>query len=101
MTAGSDRNAGKTRGGFHFVMAGLVPAIPIIRALCSPDRDRRDKPGDDKSATTATSDHHFTSARPAMAFAASAFNRSMMSVVEESGSRSTSTTLPPYDSTNS
>jgi len=29
------------------VMAGLVPAIPIIEALCSPDRDHRDKPGDD------------------------------------------------------
>src|SRR5713226_7124178 len=26
----------------HFVMAGLVPAIPIIGHLCHPDRDRRD-----------------------------------------------------------
>jgi hypothetical protein len=31
-------------------MAGLVPAIPIIQALCPPDRDRRDEPGDDESA---------------------------------------------------
>ena len=30
------------------VMAGLVPAIPITKAPCSPDRDHRDKPGDDK-----------------------------------------------------
>jgi hypothetical protein len=28
-------------------MAGLVLAIPINLALCHPDRDRRDKPGDD------------------------------------------------------
>jgi hypothetical protein len=28
-------------------MAGLVPAIPIIWARCPPNRDRRDKPGDD------------------------------------------------------
>jgi hypothetical protein len=34
------------RGSSHVVMAGLVPAIPI-RAVCHPDRDRRDKPGDD------------------------------------------------------
>jgi hypothetical protein len=31
----------------HLVMAGLVPAIPINLAWCHPDRDRRDKPGDD------------------------------------------------------
>ncbi len=41
------RNRGKTRGGSYLVMAGLVPAISIIGALCHPDRDRRDKPGDD------------------------------------------------------
>jgi hypothetical protein len=29
-------------------LAGLVPAIPIIGALCGADRDRRDKPGDDE-----------------------------------------------------
>jgi hypothetical protein len=29
-----------------------VPAIPMICALCHPDRDRRDKPGDDESAAT-------------------------------------------------
>jgi len=29
-------------------MAGLVPAISLIEALCTPKRDRRDKPGDDK-----------------------------------------------------
>jgi len=28
-------------------MAGLVPAISLKRALRLPDRDRRDKPGDD------------------------------------------------------
>ena len=32
------------------VMAGLVPAIPIIGHLCHPDRDRRDKPGDDATS---------------------------------------------------
>src|SRR5713101_636476 len=31
----------------RLVMAGLVPAIPINLALCHPDRDRRDKPGND------------------------------------------------------
>ncbi|TKT71335.1 hypothetical protein YH63_007875 [Afipia massiliensis] len=30
------------------VMAGLVPAISITRAPCSPNRDHRDKPGDDR-----------------------------------------------------
>jgi len=31
-----------------YVMAGLVPAIPIQGArLCAPERDHRDKPGDD------------------------------------------------------
>ncbi len=30
------------------VMAGPVPAIPLGRAPCVPDRDRRDKPGDDE-----------------------------------------------------
>jgi hypothetical protein len=29
------------------VMAGLVPAISIVEALCSIRRDHRDKPGDD------------------------------------------------------
>ena len=29
-------------------MAGLVPAISFRDALCSPKRDRRIKPGDDK-----------------------------------------------------
>jgi hypothetical protein len=31
-------------------MAGLVPAISLVGALCPPDRDRRDKPGDDEPA---------------------------------------------------
>jgi hypothetical protein len=31
-------------------MAGLVPAIPIYLARqCLPKRDRRDKPGDDRT----------------------------------------------------
>src|SRR6266481_367722 len=42
----------KTRGGSYFVMAGLVPAISIIGALCPPDRDRRDEPGDDAWGAT-------------------------------------------------
>jgi len=30
-------------------MAGLVPAISLgLARLCIPDRDRQDKPGDDK-----------------------------------------------------
>jgi hypothetical protein len=28
-------------------MAGLVPAIPIMKMKCPPNRDRRDEPGDD------------------------------------------------------
>jgi hypothetical protein len=43
------RNRGKRRGGSYLVMAGLVPAISMIGALCPPDRDRRDKPGDDEN----------------------------------------------------
>jgi predicted cobalt transporter CbtA len=38
-------------------MAGLVPAIPLMPASCPPDRDHRDKPGDDgfeKFASTIT-----------------------------------------------
>jgi hypothetical protein len=31
-------------------MAGLVPAISLRRALYTPKRDRRDKPGDDDVA---------------------------------------------------
>jgi hypothetical protein len=31
------------------VMAGLVPATPIVMALCLNNRGRRDKPGDDGS----------------------------------------------------
>jgi hypothetical protein len=27
-----------------------VPAISMVGALCPPDRDRRDKPGDDETA---------------------------------------------------
>jgi len=49
---GKSGDSGKTRGSSHSVMAGLVPAIPIIGAPCHPDRDRRDKPGDDQSAAT-------------------------------------------------
>jgi hypothetical protein len=29
-------------------MAGLDPAIPLRKAMASPKRDHRDKPGDDK-----------------------------------------------------
>src|SRR5437868_547544 len=39
-------------------MAGLVPAIPLRRALCSPHRDRRVKPGDDNGwCGTSDNDH--------------------------------------------
>ena len=31
------------------VMAGLVPAVPLRKALCPSKRGHRDKPGDDKS----------------------------------------------------
>jgi hypothetical protein len=34
-------------GHLFRVVAGLVPATPIILAQCSNDRGRRDKPGDD------------------------------------------------------
>src|ERR1700730_6600537 len=56
-------NRGKTSGGSYsyLVLAGqqpvedgrerpYVPAISIVGALCPPDRDRRDKPGDDEPA---------------------------------------------------
>src|SRR5258708_38787254 len=43
---------GKTRGRSCLVVAGLVPAIPIVEAPCPVDRDRRDKPGDDELAPT-------------------------------------------------
>jgi hypothetical protein len=33
---------------YAIVMAGLVPAIPTIEALCLAHRDRRDRPGDDE-----------------------------------------------------
>ena len=32
-------------------MARLVPAIPMIGAMCPPDRDRRDEPDDESGAT--------------------------------------------------
>jgi hypothetical protein len=41
------RKKGKIQDGSYSVMAGLVPAIPIVEALCPIDRDRRDEPGDD------------------------------------------------------
>ena len=43
------REGRNTYGVSCLVMAGLVPAIPIIGALSPPDRDRRDEPGDDGS----------------------------------------------------
>src|SRR5690349_19981587 len=51
---GDSRESGEVGGGaspgtpLPLVMAGLVPAIPIPRTqLCHPERDHRDKPGDD------------------------------------------------------
>src|SRR4029077_7047828 len=38
----------------YFVMAGLVPAIPLSDALCPPNRDPRDKRGDDASLRSAS-----------------------------------------------
>src|SRR5688500_17335862 len=35
-------------------LSGLDPAIPIPGARCSPERDRRDKPGDDGGAIGGT-----------------------------------------------
>ena len=44
----ADKKYMKTPPHQRFVMAGLVPAIPIDMApYCVPKRDRRDKPGDD------------------------------------------------------
>src|SRR5258706_15594035 len=43
-------------------MAGLVPAIPMMGALCPPDRDRRDKPGDDESGARVLPHLHGTRA---------------------------------------
>ena len=45
----ANRKRGKTCGVSYLVMAGLVPAIPMVGAMCPPDRDRRDEPGDDES----------------------------------------------------
>ena len=39
------------------VMAGLVPAIPIIEALCPIHRDHRDKPGDDRLSVGRSAPH--------------------------------------------
>jgi hypothetical protein len=44
-----DTCAGRT-GRLAGRVAGLVPAIPIIGHACHPDRDRRDKPGDDATS---------------------------------------------------
>ena len=44
---GSHHEAPREARSFHPVMAGLDPAIPLRRRMCSPDRDHRDKPGDD------------------------------------------------------
>src|SRR5262249_1220734 len=80
-----------------------VAAKPLTQPL-SPQAGRRGGPLREHRDVTSSgggSKHHFTPARPGTAFAASAFNRSMMRVVEESGSKSTSTTLPPYASTTS
>jgi hypothetical protein len=39
-------------------MAGLVPAISLREApLCQPNRDHRDKPGDDNSLLGALDEH--------------------------------------------
>ena len=45
--ASSHHEAPREARSFHPVMAGPVPAIPLRRRMCSPDRDHRDKPGDD------------------------------------------------------
>ena len=42
------RNRSKSRGGLSRVMAALVPAIPKSGTPCLPERDRRNKPGDDE-----------------------------------------------------
>jgi hypothetical protein len=39
--------AGHSRPKDGVASLAYVPAIPIHRALCHHDRDRRDKPGDD------------------------------------------------------
>jgi hypothetical protein len=36
----------------YSVMPALVPAIPFMRALCSPKRDARDKRGHDSYKTS-------------------------------------------------
>jgi hypothetical protein len=38
-------------------MAGLVPAIPIMKMQCSPNRDRRDEPGDDVCGASISLEH--------------------------------------------
>jgi hypothetical protein len=39
--------AGHSRPKDGVALLAYVPAIPFREALCSPKRDRRDKPGDD------------------------------------------------------
>src|ERR1035437_283557 len=39
------------RAAHIFVIAGLVPAIPLRMALCVPKRDGRDEPGHDRKNT--------------------------------------------------
>jgi len=41
-------------------MAGLVPAISLRDAQCSPNRDHRDKPGDDKLSLPRSRAIYFT-----------------------------------------
>ena len=54
------------------VMAGLVPAIPITKAPCSPNRDHRDKPGDDNCKWRATTaKHHALGSRALLTASAS------------------------------
>src|SRR5215467_3663178 len=49
---------------------GIVPGIPINRALCPPDRDRRDEPGDDEHLCDAAHHHsRRTNSRPSSLFA--------------------------------
>jgi len=42
----ADSGQPEVAGFSRLVVAGLVPATPIIIAMCLPIRGRRDKPGD-------------------------------------------------------
>jgi hypothetical protein len=51
-------NSGKTRGRFLLGRGRACPGHPDNLAWCHPDRDRRDKPGDDAMSFAPANNHN-------------------------------------------